>query len=272
MQIYGFHPVREALRHRAGSVTRVLVAGGRGGRRRREVEALCRGAGVRCETVDRARLDELADGGPHNGFLAELAAAAGEPAAGPGNRAADPDLVVLVEDVQDPRNLGALLRVAEGAGVGRVLVRDRGSAPLSPAAVKASAGAAEWMALERVTNSAETIRRFKDDGYWVYGAAAGGAAPWDIDLSGKVLLVFGGEEKGMRRLTRELATASWVCRCGAGSSRSTSPPPPPPSLRGRAPAAREPRGGRRGGIAGRRARFFPRRAPADRGCHGFAVG
>lgn len=203
MQIYGFHPVREALRHRPGSVTRVLVAGGRGGGRRREVETLCRSAGVRCETVGRGRLDELAGGAAHNGFLAELVAAAGEPPP-PLAAAGDPDLVVLVEDVQDPRNLGALLRVAEGAGVGRVLVRDRGSAPLSPAAVKASAGAAEWLALERVTNSAETIRRLKDEGYWVYGAAAGGAPPWDTDLRGKVLLVFGGEEKGMRRLTREL--------------------------------------------------------------------
>jgi 23S rRNA (guanosine2251-2'-O)-methyltransferase len=215
VRVFGFHPVREALRHRPGAVTRVLVAGGRGGGRRREIEELCRRAGVACEAVDRRRLDGLSSGAPHNGFLAELAVSTAQgpaerPGAGPdagqgaGAEAGDPELVVLVEDVQDPRNLGALLRVAEGAGVGRVLVRDRGSAPLSPAAVKASAGAAEWMALERVTNSADTIRSLKDQGYWVYGAAAGGAAPWETDLTGKVLLVFGGEEKGMRRLTREL--------------------------------------------------------------------
>ena len=88
--------------------------------------------------------------------------------------------------------------------MGRVFVRDRGSAPLSPAAVKASAGAAEWMAVERVTNSADTIRRLKEEGYWIYGTQAGARPPWEIDLRGKVLLVFGGEEKGMRRLTREL--------------------------------------------------------------------
>lgn len=207
VRVYGFHPVREALRHRPDSVRRVLVAGGRSGGRRSEVEELCRRAGVACETVDRGRLDDLAGGAPHNGFLAELTAGGGEAAEARVPAAGDPDLVVLVEDVQDPRNLGALLRVAEGAGVGKVLVRDRGSAPLSSTAVKASAGAAEWLPVERVTNAADTIRRFKEDGYWVYGAAAGGAAPWDTDLTGKVLLVFGGEEKGMRRLTRELCDA-----------------------------------------------------------------
>lgn len=210
MLVYGFHPVRETLRGRPREVRRVLVAG-RGGGRRREVEELCRRLGVPCETVARERLDERAGGAPHNGFLAELApeeARAGAPGAGePGVAAGaggDPDLLVLAEDVQDPRNLGALIRVCEGAGVGRVLVRDRGSAPLSPAAVKASAGAAEWLPVERVTNSADTIRRLKEEGYWVYGAAAGGEAPWRTGLTGKVLLVFGGEEKGMRRLTREL--------------------------------------------------------------------
>lgn len=201
MLVYGFHPVREALRGRPREVRRVLVAGGRGGGRRREVEELCRRAGVAWEAVGRERLDELAGGKTHNGFLAELAP---EVAAEGAARAGDPDLLVLVEDVQDPRNLGALIRVCEGAGVGRLLIRDRGSAPLSAAAVKASAGAAEWLPVERVTNSADTIRRLKDEGYWVYGAAAGGEAPWRIDLAGKLLLVFGGEEKGMRRLTREL--------------------------------------------------------------------
>lgn len=206
MIVYGFHPVREALRKSPRDVRRVLVATGRGGGKRREVENLARRAGIACEPVDREALDRLAGGAAHNGFAAELVAAESAAAAGAGEpgRAGDPDFLVLVEDIQDPRNLGALLRVAEGAGVGRVLVRDRGSAPLGPAAAKTSAGAAEWMEVERVTNSAETIRRLKEDGYWVYGTAAEGAPPWKTDLTGKVLLVFGGEEKGMRRLTREL--------------------------------------------------------------------
>ena len=226
MRVCGFHPVREALRRGPAEVRQVLVAAGRGGARRREVEALCRRAGVPFEEVERGRLDELSGGVPHNGFLAELAPKAGrapreagsaapeeggeaavpgaaEPGVGPAPPA-DPDLLVLVEDVQDPRNLGALIRVCEGAGAGGLMIRDRGSAPLSPAAVKASAGAAEWLPVERVTNSADTIRRLKEEGFWVYGAAAGGRPAWETDLRGKVLVVLGGEEKGLRRLTREL--------------------------------------------------------------------
>ena len=90
----------------------------------------------------------------------------------------DRDLVVLLEDIQDPRNLGALLRVCEGAGVGRVLIRDRGAAPLTPTVVAASAGATEWLEVERVTNTAAELERFKESGFWIYGAAEGGESPW----------------------------------------------------------------------------------------------
>ncbi len=150
-RIFGFHPVREALRHRPHAVREVLVATGRGGAREREIEALCVRHGV---AVRRVRGLELGgDSSVHNGFGAELAAAKPGGAGG-----GDPELVVLLEDVQDPRNLGALLRVCEGAGVGRVLIRDRGAAPLSPVAIKASAGASEWLEVERVTNARADAR------------------------------------------------------------------------------------------------------------------
>ncbi|HVF58746.1 MAG TPA: RNA methyltransferase [Thermoanaerobaculia bacterium] len=197
MLLYGFHPVREALRHRPHQVVRVLVAGGRGGRRRDEVEELCRRHRVALEALPERALAALA-GPAHNGFAAEVREGAGEVAG------ADPDLLVLVEDVQDPRNLGALLRVCEGAGVGRVLVRDRGSAPLTPAVVKTAAGAAEWLAVERIVNPAQSLEALKAQGFWVYGAAEGGEAPWNVDLTGKVVLCMGGEEKGLRARTRQL--------------------------------------------------------------------
>lgn len=196
MLIYGFHPVREALRHRPHQVARVLLAASRGGRRRWEIEELCRRHGVALSLASEAVLDQLA-GAVHNGFVAELQEPPAE-AAG-----SDPDLVILVEDVQDPRNLGALLRVCEGAGAGRVLVRDRGSAPLSATVVKTSAGAADWLPVERIPNPARAIESFKEEGFWVYGMAPGGEPPWQVDLTGKVVLCFGGEEKGLRRLTRE---------------------------------------------------------------------
>jgi 23S rRNA (guanosine2251-2'-O)-methyltransferase len=197
-RIVGFHPVREALRREPERLVRVLVERDRAGRRQREIAELCRVHGVRVEAASAAVLTRFAPG-VHNGFAAELAAANGGAAAG----GVDAELVVLAEDVQDPRNLGALLRVCEGAGVGRVLVREHGSAPLSEAAVKASAGASEWLVPEPIGSSAQVLENLKRDGYWIYGLAAGGEPPWELDLRGKVVLCVGGEHEGLRRLTRE---------------------------------------------------------------------
>ncbi len=207
MRIYGYHPVREALRHRPHEVERVLLARGRDDGRRREIESLSRRHQVALAEVGEADLDRWSGQGAavHNGFAAELREAASGEAeeAGAGARC-DEDLVVLVEDVQDPRNLGALMRVCEGAGVGRLLIRDRGSAPVSPVAVKASAGASEWLPTERIVNSAQAIEALKKDGFWVYGVAPGGEPAWEIDLTGKVAFALGGEEKGLRPRTESL--------------------------------------------------------------------
>jgi 23S rRNA (guanosine2251-2'-O)-methyltransferase len=197
--VAGFHPVREALRRSPGTVRRVLVEERRAGQRRREIEELCRAAGVRLEPVDAGTLTRFARG-VHNGFAAEVEP---EAAATESGSRGDAGLVLLVEDVQDPRNLGALLRVCEGAGVGRVLVREHGSAPLGEVAVKASAGAASWLDVERIGSPAQALERLKAEGYWIYGLAMEGEAPWDVDLTGKVVLCVGGEHEGLRRLTRE---------------------------------------------------------------------
>jgi 23S rRNA (guanosine2251-2'-O)-methyltransferase len=197
----------------------VLIARRESGPRAREIAELCARHGVRVEHVDWGALRAAAPEAKQ-GFAAEVdRERAGEDegtarpdsrsrpsdARGPTGRAAGRDrgLVVLLEDIQDPRNLGALLRVCEGAGVGRVLIRDRGAAPLTPTVVQASAGATEWLDVERVPNTAAELERLKEDGFWIYGAAEGGEAPWTIDLTGPVVVCFGGEAKGLRRLTRE---------------------------------------------------------------------
>lgn len=174
------------------------MSAARTGRRREEIEEACRRHRVPFQVVPERTLSEIA-GAAHNGMAAEVRAEASAPEAG-----GDPELVVLLEDVQDPRNLGAVLRVCEGAGVGRVLIRDRGSSPVSPTVTKTSAGATEWLAVERITNSGMEIERLKEEGYWVYGTDPEGDPPWEVDLSGKVVLCFGGEEKGLRARTRQL--------------------------------------------------------------------
>lgn len=201
----GYQPVREILRSQPHRVAEVLVSRSAGDRRR-TIEGLCERHRVPVRNVAagelRTRLVEAGqDHAAARGFAARLADAEGGDSTA---AAVDSELVVLVEDVQDPRNLGALLRVCEGAGVGRVLIRDRGAAPLSPAAAGAAAGAVDWLHVERITNSAREIERLKQDGFWVYGADAAGEPPWTVDLSGPVVVCIGGEARGLRRRTRSL--------------------------------------------------------------------
>ncbi|MFY9822737.1 MAG: RNA methyltransferase [Thermoanaerobaculia bacterium] len=198
MFLFGYHPVREALRHRPHEVVRVLVSATRTGRRREEIAEACERHRVPFEVVPEGALARIA-GAAHNGMAAEVRQESTSVVA-----AGDLELVVLLEDVQDPRNLGALLRVCEGAGVGRVLIRDRGSAPVTPTVTKTSAGATEWLAVERITNSAMELERLKAVGYWVYGTDPGGDPPWEVDLTGPVVLCLGGEEKGLRARTRQI--------------------------------------------------------------------
>lgn len=201
----GFQPVREVLRSHPHEVAEVVI-GRAPGERRRTIESLCARHRVPVRSVAtaelRARLEAAGvDVAAARGFAALMVP---RKRGGTLPAAADPELLVLVEDVQDPRNLGALLRVCEGAGVGRVLIRDRGSAPLSTAVAGTAAGAVDWLHVERITNSAREIERLKQDGFWVYGADAAGDAPWTVDLSGRIVLCIGGESRGLRRRTRGL--------------------------------------------------------------------
>jgi 23S rRNA (guanosine2251-2'-O)-methyltransferase len=108
-------------------------------------------------------------------------------------------LLVALDQVQDPRNLGAVARSAESAGAAGLVVPDRRSAEVTPAACKASAGAVEHLHIARVRNLADWLAEAKEAGFWLWGAdASGGQAPWDVDLTGPTMLVLGGEGKGIR--------------------------------------------------------------------------
>jgi 23S rRNA (guanosine2251-2'-O)-methyltransferase len=196
--IYGRNPVREALRG-GRTLHKVLVARGADPRLFRELRELARPAGIPVQVVERPLLDQLTGGGAaHQGvaatvsvkdFVAVEALLTGE----------NPLLVVL-NAVQDPRNLGAILRTAEAAGVDGAVVPSRRAAPLTPAAAKTAAGAVEYLPVARVTNIALTLREFKQKGLWVVGADP--EAPvsyWDADLGGPLALVIGGESAGLGR-------------------------------------------------------------------------
>jgi 23S rRNA (guanosine2251-2'-O)-methyltransferase len=160
---------------------------------------------TREELADR-ELTELAGSPDHQGVVAEVDpypyAGEDEPLRG------DAPLVVALDQVQDPRNLGAICRAADGAGATGVVIPVRRAAAVTAAACKASAGAVEHLAVARVTNLVRWLERAKAGGAWSYGADAAAATPYtDVDLCGPTVLVLGGEGGGLRRLVAERCDA-----------------------------------------------------------------
>jgi 23S rRNA (guanosine2251-2'-O)-methyltransferase len=197
MMIYGLNPVLEAIRAHASRVRYVAISHEHGGKLRRTVDEAKR-AGVAVRTLSPEQVDRLAGRGVHNGIVAELSESGYADFDDVIEREAT-RFVLILDGITDPQNLGAILRVADGFGVDIVVIPQHESVGLTPAAVKASAGASEWVPVAQVTNLARTIERLKELGYWVYAAALGGDRPDEIDLKGKVAIVMGSEGKGVRR-------------------------------------------------------------------------
>src|SRR4029077_6307934 len=204
--IGGRRPVAEALA--AGrEASRLLVARQtRPGPEVTRIMAAARHASVPIETVDPNRIRQLAGFDGHQGVLLEVAPRRFADLAGRLARATqrghDP-LILLLEHLQDPTNVGALLRSAEAAGVDGVVFPERGAAPLSAAAVKASAGATEHLLLARVSSLGETFRELKERGLrLVAGDQEAQASVWDADLSGPIALVVGSEGSGVSGATK----------------------------------------------------------------------
>jgi 23S rRNA (guanosine2251-2'-O)-methyltransferase len=199
--IYGVRPVIEALRSPRREVFEVLEAAGTA-----EVAETAAASGVPIKRVDRARIEELANGGVHQGIVARVGP---YQYSGLDEILAAPDPLVLVLDgVTDPRNLGAILRAADGAGASGVVIPKDRAAGVTAAAVKASAGASEHARVARETNLRRAIDRMKKSGLWVYAAEGeaereGGTPYYALDLTGPVALVLGSEGRGIRRLVRE---------------------------------------------------------------------
>lgn len=190
----------------ARRVHRVYLANGISPAFAETILAAAAGRGVPVERVPRAWLDRRAGSDAHQGVLAEAAPVDYADldsvlAQVPAGR--DPFLVAL-DQVQDPHNLGAIIRTAAAAGADGVIVPERRSAGLSPGTHKAAAGAAEWFPVIRVTNLARTLDGLKERGIWAVGAD--GDAPqscWEADLDRPLVLVVGGEDRGLGRLIRD---------------------------------------------------------------------
>jgi 23S rRNA (guanosine2251-2'-O)-methyltransferase len=206
MVIYGINPVLEALK--AGRV-RSLMVGDRAGARMTELLRLAAQAHVEVRRVPEASIDRAAGGGVHQGVVAEVAPAAtmdlGELLAA----AASPALVVVLDGIEDPRNLGAILRTADAAGVDGVIRQSRRAAPLDGIAAKASAGAVAHVKVAEVVNIARALEELKQAGLWIVGLSGDAPTRYDeVDFTLPTALVLGAEGTGLRRLVRE--RCDWV--------------------------------------------------------------
>ena len=202
----GRHPVLEALRSGTRPIDEILVDGEGPETRHRDILALARQAGVRCGRAPRAALTALAGTSHHQGVVARVAARAYESLdrllAVPAARG-EPAFFLALDQVQDPGNVGNLLRTAEAPGVHGVVLLRHQAAGLTAHAVRSAAGALEHLAIARVGNLAQTLEVLKQAGAWVVGAMTGGpgtVAPWTLDLRGPVTLVLGSESRGLRPL------------------------------------------------------------------------
>lgn len=202
MIIYGLNPVLEALR--SGRVTRVRVSS-RGDRRFDDVLALAREQGVPIDRLDAPALDRAARGGVHQGIVADVEASrdysvqeiveAASPAA---------PLLVVLDGIEDPHNVGAILRTADAAGVHGVVRQARHAASLDGIAAKASAGAVAHVRIATVVNIARAVEELKEVGVWTIGLAGEAGDSYEaVDFTLPTALVLGAEGSGLRRLVRE---------------------------------------------------------------------
>ena len=183
MILYGRNPVREALRAGRREVLRVWATEGL--------------EGVESTRASTEELERLCGSPDHQGVCAEVAAYPYVDAET--LLAAEDALVLVLDQVQDPHNLGAVARVAEAAGASGIVIPERRAAEITPAVCKASAGAVEHLPVARVRNVADWLGEAKEAGAWVYGAVADTPVSWDApDWSGRVVLVLGSEGRGLR--------------------------------------------------------------------------
>lgn len=200
--VAGRNPVKEALKA-LRPINKIVIAEDLDSRPSREIIDLARRQGIPVIRARRTYLDKIAPGESHQGVVAmaspveyaeveDMLAATGQ----------NP-LLVILDGVTDPHNLGAILRTAYAAGAQGLIIPRHRAAPLNATVAKASAGAVEYLPVARVGNLAQTVKQLKDRGFWIVGAHMEGQVYWEASLGGPVALVVGGEGKGLGRLLRQ---------------------------------------------------------------------
>ena len=203
--VAGRNAVMEALKGRR-SVNKLMIANGSTEGSIKEIIAVAKNKGVNIQYWDRSKLDSIARGIRHQGVLAQVAPvqyAELEDILQVAKDRNEPPFIVLLDELEDPHNLGAILRTADAAGVHGVLIPKHRSCPLSATVAKTSAGAVEHVPVARVGNLVQTIKKLKQEGLWVAAADMDGKDYYDTDLTGPLLLIIGSEGQGVGRLVKE---------------------------------------------------------------------
>lgn len=210
--IYGLSPVLEALRARRRPIQKILLASGVQPARLIELVNVARQSRISIEKRDRRALDEMTQGANHQGVVALFAVGATPTKKNAAYTNADEildslgsrPLLVLLDNIEDPHNLGAILRTCEGAGVDGVFIPEHRAAGLNETVAKTSAGAVEYVRVARVTNLVPLIVDLKERGIWVVGVEGGTTNSYtEFDLNVPMALVMGSEGHGLRRLVKE---------------------------------------------------------------------
>ncbi len=207
--VAGRRAVLEALKG-GRTLNKILLQESSAGGSLNEIVAVAREAGVVIQQVPKAKLDEISPERGHQGIIAYTSA---KPYVEIDDliqlaRARKPGLLVLLDGLEDPHNLGSVLRSVDGAGGHGVIIPKRRAVPLTGTVAKASAGALEHVEVARVVNVSQTLQKLKDAGFWVIGTAPDAQQPyWTVDYTAPTVLVIGGEGAGMNRLTKERCDA-----------------------------------------------------------------
>ena len=202
MYVYGVHPVEELLARASNRVEEVVVAGDLTDHQFATIAERVDRTNTPTRTVGYEELDRLAEGGNHQRIAAKVSDypyLTLDEARAVADRSDGHGLIVALAGVQDPHNLGAILRSAGALGADAVVIPKHRAAQMTPAVARASAGVAFQVPIARVTNLAKALRKLKDGGWWTVGTVADDAQPlWQIDWQMDAVVVMGGEHKGMR--------------------------------------------------------------------------
>ncbi len=206
-RLIGIHAVAAALRSArelGGGIDRVVVAQGARSSRLEPLLAQCRDLGIPIRFEPRAALQRLAGSQSHQNIVAVSAVGPYQPLDNILDQASDECTLIVLDSVQDPHNLGAVVRTAEGAGAAAVVIPERRSASLSEAASKAAAGALESLPVARVKNLSRALEQLKAAGFWLYGYDAAADTDYDtVEYAERCALVLGGESRGLRAKVAE---------------------------------------------------------------------